>query len=264
MQKLTSLLILTTLCSTFAKADFYVGAECGGSYNFYYAKTRNKDSSLNVWDGAKFSALTMITGLVVGYDYTTTSGLYYSIEGSAMRHDLNHILKSQEVSGLFHLPDGKIKPSTRKASLETSNDRLYGIHLQIGKTFDNNITPFVSLGGTMANHTVNNKLTTYINEDGVKLDEIIAKFPASNFAFTAGLGMKYKINRWLFSAQYQCFIIREFTQKDLDDVQMIFSDNYEELQKNYLKKQVCENIKKAQYSYFTGEHMFKLGVAYCF
>ena len=242
MQKLTSLLILTTLCSTFAKADFYVGTTLGRSFSILQHEAELEHTQpFDIKTNINIKALaepTLMTSLIAGYDYTTQSHTYISVEGNASLNPLCHeyidfINNYASMDGWPAIAD----PLETKIKLKIGSNALYGLYLQIGQTLDNNITPFISCGATWQDYTIE-YIEAFSNHEKTTQGNITIK----QIYITPGIGLKYKFNQWLFSIQYQ----------------------YSRLSEPHSIKYnvpLADNVKE---KFQTGEHMFKLGVAYCF
>lgn len=183
MNKITFALLSAAMFSTFAKADFYAGAQLGGSFTQGKIVAPNQ---LSCGVGPNF-----LGGLIFGYDYISDSGFYLALEWNLLYHNLNNALNSVDTNG------------TKTDTITIKNNFLAGGAAQFGYQIADNLIPFISLGGVMGQYNISVKDGSASLEDKKNV-----------FNITPGFGFKYNADQWVAGVQYKYFIVPTLQPKD--------------------------------------------------
>ena len=167
--------MLTTICCNFVKADFYIGAQGGVAIDRGQTTISHKDESLLTLEN-NTNKVNKILGVFIGYDITMPSGLYIALQINGLSSNLHHA----------------VMPENPQLSIILKRNALSGPGVQLGYALQNNVILFAELSALMSEYTQELK----IFGKGDSLDKGLGIGPA------IGLGVKYKINPWVFNLKY--------------------------------------------------------------
>ena len=211
MKRTISLLTTLVTFATTANASFYVGPKIGASFNVGRLVMADQNSKENISYAGAGAAF--LGGLNFGYDYVTDSQMYFAIDSSLLLNTLsNDVVTEKSNAG-----------DTFAVFLKTKFN--YAIAMQLGYKLENNVIPYVSLGGYGGKYTVsieNNNSGLYAGLNGYTTKTI----KKTIFALNPGLGFKYPVSEnFLVTMQYD-YVIGGKLSKTFTDSESIKSWNY--------------------------------------